>query len=97
MLNLDEVEKDIIALKRMDTSFAACERLAWLVLVRDELKRDKKAMKTPLDVTGESEFLQAVDGKDSTAVWAIMDDLMDTIKATAPKVYDSVMAKIKEI
>lgn len=54
-------------------------------------------MKTPLDVTGESEFLQAIDGKDSTAAWEIMDDLMDTIRATAPKVYDSVMAKIKEI
>lgn len=51
----------------------------------------------PLDVSGDSEFLQAVDGKDSVATWNIIDDLMDTLKATAPRVYNSIMQRIREL
>ena len=55
------------------------------------------AQPTPLSVDSTGEFLSLVDGKCSTAVWAIMDDLMDTIRVTAPRVYDSIVRKIKEI
>lgn len=51
----------------------------------------------PLNAPGDSEFLQAANGKDSAAVFAIMDDLMDTIRVTAPRAYSSVMRRIKEI
>lgn len=51
----------------------------------------------PLDISGDSEFLQAVDGKNSVAVFAIMDDLMDTIRATAPRAYDHVMRRVREL
>ena len=51
----------------------------------------------PLDLSGDSEFLQIVDGKDSVAVFAVMDDLMDTIRATAPRAYDNVMRRLREI
>ena len=52
---------------------------------------------TPLDVSEESEFLQAVKGRDSSQVWAIMDDLMDTVRVTAPRAYRSVMERIRAI
>lgn len=51
----------------------------------------------PLDISGDSEFLQAVNGRDSVAVWAIVDDLMDTIRVTTPRAYDNVMRRIKAI
>lgn len=51
----------------------------------------------PLSVDTSSEFLQAVDGKDSVAVFAIMDDLMDTIRATAPRAYDSIMRRLRDL
>ena len=44
---------------------------------------------------GESEFLQAVKGKDPSSVWKIIDDLMDTLKMVNPRVFDGVMRKIK--
>jgi len=44
-----------------------------------------------------SDFLQAVSGKDSAAVWTIMDDLMDTLRATNTRVYNSVMDKIMRL
>lgn len=55
------------------------------------------AERVPLEVPENSEFLQAVNGKDSERVWAVMDDLMDTIRVTEPRAYDSVMRKIREI
>ena len=44
---------------------------------------------------GESDFLQAVKGKDPAAVWAIMDELMDTLKMVNERVYNSFMRKIR--
>ena len=45
-------------------------------------------------VSGDSDFLRAVSGKDGDAAWDIIDDLMDTLKVAYPRVYDSVMRKI---
>ena len=44
---------------------------------------------------GDSDFLQAVKGKDPAAMWAIVDDLMDTLKMVNERVYNGVMRKIK--
>lgn len=45
-------------------------------------------------VSGDSDFLRAVSGKDKDAAWDIIDDLMDTLKVAYPRVYESVMRKI---
>ena len=57
----------------------------------------RMAESTPLSVDPSSEFLQAVDGKDSVQVFAVMDDLMDTLRVTAPRVYDHIIRKVKEL
>ena len=80
-----------------DTTFANCAKLADLYIVRDHITGQQAAQPTPLTVDPSSEFLQAVDGKDSVAVFAIMDDLMDTIRVTAPRAYDSVMRKVRDL
>lgn len=97
MINPEELDKEILMLEKKDTTYANCERLAWLYIVRDHVTGQQQAQPTPLDISGDSEFLQAVDGKDSVAVWDIMDDLMDTIKVTAPKVYDRILRRVKEL
>lgn len=97
MINPEELDKEILMLERKDTTYANCERLAWLYVVRDHITGQQATQPTPLSVDPSSEFLQAVDGKDSVAVFAIMDDLMDTIRVTEPRAYDSVMRKIREI
>ena len=44
---------------------------------------------------GDSDFLRAVRGKDPAAMWAVMDELMDTLKMVNQRVYDGVMRRIR--
>lgn len=97
MINTDELDKEILMLEKKDTTYANCERLAWLYIVRDHINGQQFAQPTPLSVDPTNEFLQAVDGKDSVAVWDIMDDLMDTLKSVYPKLYNSVLSRIQQI
>lgn len=97
MVNLETINREILDLEQRDTTFATCERLAWLYVVRDHLTGQQQKQAVPLETGGDSEFLQAVDGKDSVAVWAIMDDLMDTLHATAPRVYDRILRRVRDL
>lgn len=88
-----------------DTSWASLGKLEPLAVIQiyymlSEIMQMMKlsaAESKPLDVSGDSEFLQVVNEKDSAAVWNIIDDLMDTIRVTAPRAYDSVIRRVKEI
>jgi len=44
---------------------------------------------------GTSDFLQAVVGKDPAEVWAVMDELMDTLMMVNVRLYNSVLRKIQ--
>lgn len=44
---------------------------------------------------GDSDFLRAVQGKDPAAMWAVMDEMMETLKMVNPRVYEGVMRKIR--
>lgn len=97
MISIDELDRAILEHEQRDTSYANCERLAWLYVVRDHITGQETKQPTPLDISGDSEFLQAVNGRDSVRVWAIMNELMDVIYATNMRLYDAVIRKIREI
>lgn len=88
-----------------DTSWASLGKLEPLAVAKlcfmlqdvCGLMKLSVAEKKPLDVSGDSDFLKAVKAKDSAAVFAIMDDLMDTIRVTAPRAYDGVMRRVREL
>lgn len=97
MLNIEEINKTILDLEQHDTTYAVCEKLSWLYIVRDHLTGQQQKQPVPLSVSGDSEFLLALDGKESAEAWSIMDDLMDTLKIVNPRVYESVLRKIREL
>lgn len=97
MISKDELDKTILELEMRDTTFANCSKLADLYVVRDHMTDQPQKQPSPLDVSGDSEFMQAVSGKDSVAVWEIMDDLMDTVRVTAPRVYSNIMRKVSNL
>jgi len=46
---------------------------------------------------GESDFLSAIEGKDTKSVFMVMNELMDTMQVLQPRIYDSVMRKVQNI
>ena len=47
-----------------------------------------------IDYSGDSEFADAIRGKDPDDVWPVIDELMSTVKLIQPRLYDAVMRKL---
>ena len=92
MISLEEVEKTILELEQKDTSYAVCEKLAYLYIVKDHIKPASAQ-----EFRFGSEFIRAISGKDSGSVLKILDELMSTLKIVQSKLYDAVIAEINNI
>jgi hypothetical protein len=97
MISKEIIEREILEREEKDTTYANCERLAWLYIIRDHLNGQEVTQPQALLVRGESDFLKAVSGKDSVKVWAVIDELAQTIKAIHPRLYDGVMRRLADI
>lgn len=82
-------------------TYQNCEKLATFYSLYDHLYGEKKPL---VDTTreviigkyGESDFLRAIEGKDAATVWAILDDLMDSVLAYQPRLYNAVLQQLAE-
>ena len=88
MSNYDIIEQEIKALESRSIDYSTAEKLAWLYIVRDHLK---------LSVSGDTDFLKAVQGKDINTVLSVVDELMTILQAVQPGLYDGVMRKLNQI
>lgn len=52
------------------------------------------AAPAPVEVFGDSDFLRAVSAVEPSVAWAVMDELMDSLKVVNERVYNSVMRKL---
>lgn len=52
---------------------------------------------TTIDFDSGSEFSRAIDGREAYSVWSVMDELMEVLNATNPRLFNGVMRKIHEI
>ena len=82
-------------------SFQNCQKLAVLYAIYDHLYSEPMPMQATvreveIDSYGDSDFLQAVAGKKSEEVWMVIDELMETVRALQPKLYDAVLRKLNE-
>jgi len=84
---------------------STCLKLAAFYTIRKELFGEEKKAEQPMysyasepvetiQSYGDSEFLEAVNGKNVDDVMPVMDELMDAMKVLQPRIYDSVMRKI---
>lgn len=112
MLNEQEINEEIAALEnKRNHSATDCANLANLYSIRDhafrrtELDQHISAYSqasapiatSVLDNYGDSDFLLVVSGKVPADAWGIMDDLMDTLRVVNPRVYESVMRKMRSL
>ena len=95
MISLEEVEKTILDLEARDTTYAVCERLAWLYIVRDHLAPAPSARY--ITTSQSSEFLTLAQEKDCSEVWDIIDEHMECVKLVFPKQYDMIIGKINAL
>ena len=52
-------------------------------------------VETIIDYQSDTEFSQAIDGRQASDIWPIMDELMTVLQATNPRLYSGVMRKIE--
>lgn len=110
MKNCEIIEHEIAELEGRQIDYSTAEKLAWLYIVRDHIKRPKGVVmiEEPEEYTekrevvvsddeSRSEFMQAVEGKDLEKVLKIIDETMSTLQTTLPRIYNCVLSKLKEI
>lgn len=49
---------------------------------------------TTVRIDSDSDFANAVNGKDESKVWPVMDELMTTLQVIQPRLYNAVMEKL---
>ena len=93
MVSIETIEEEILDLEKRDTSYAVCERPAWLYTVRDHLKKptvDATVMEQRItdELTG-SEFLKAAPNVDYAALMG--EYSTTTCRASKPSARKSMM------
>lgn len=112
MLDEAEIRKEIARLEYEESSYPNYAKLANLYTIQARMNESSQhkillssysgavePQNRAVHVVGEygdSDFLQAIYGKDPARVWPVLDELMDTLSIVNKKVYDSVMQKIKK-
>lgn len=103
MFSKSQLLDAIDELENSCTTFQDCEKLATFYSLYDHLYGSSIPVPTVETIretiiadNGDSEFLRAISGKDPHAVWQIMDEVMDTVRAFQPRLYDATLQKIRE-
>lgn len=105
MFAKDELLNGIYEISQGKHSIQNCEKLAAIYTVMDHLypnndilggySRESAPIVEPqIGNYGNTEFLQAIQGKDARQIWHLMDELMSTISVINPRLYESVLRKI---
>lgn len=104
MVDLDIINGTIAEWEAKDLTFLVVERLAWLYIVRDhalmQVKNDTEeepVMMPAVAISSGSEFMEACSKANPAKMWAVLDDLMETIKVLQPKLYNATIDRIKEV
>lgn len=107
--NLKEIEWAIDELENKESSFSNYAKLASLYTCRNEMRgthmqeiqptgySESGPPREPLGAYGDSEFLLAVEGKDPSEAWAVMDELMTTLQVVNRRAYDTVIRKLNNL
>lgn len=95
MITKRELDSAIRECEQLPATYGNCEKLAVFYTILDHVFRESEqdVMQT-VETAGGSDFLQAIKGKDPEEMWLVMDELMETLLVTNPRLYDGVMRMI---
>lgn len=103
MITKRELDGAIRECEDAPTSYQNCEKLATFYTIREHAFKEEEVTELEysydapqgIDDYGDTDFLQLIKGKPEAEIWLLMDELMQTILITNPRLYDSVIRKIK--
>ena len=97
MINLDMINGEITELEAKTPTYATVERLAWLYIVRDHstIGAAPERAENVIFYDGESDFAKAVNGRKTADIMRVLDELMSTLMAMQPRLYNMVMDMLK--
>lgn len=97
MISLQDVLEAIEEVEAMPDTYGKAEKLATFYTLRDALQPDsyRAAPAERIAYKGESDFAQAVAGRDPDEIMPVIDELMDTISIINPRLYNGVMDRLK--
>lgn len=108
MLDLKEIEWAISQLEKGESSHSAYGKLANLYVIRDHAQGDQtpearyshaaipvEQVESPISYESDTEFSMVVRGRISTEVWPVIDELMEVLRVTNPRLYNGVMRKLE--
>lgn len=108
MLDLKEIEWAISQLEKGDSSYSAYGKLADLYTIRDQIlgvhpaeplqsRASAPAERVGNRITYKSntEFSEVIYGRDADEIWPIIDELMEVLRVTNPRLYDGVMRMVQ--
>lgn len=97
MLSVEEVERTILELEKRDTTYATCERLAWLYIVHDHLTQRIVQEKARAAEMEGSPFLSACSGAEISEILRVLNEHMDAVRVIYPKEYEAVVKRISAL
>jgi GGDEF domain-containing protein len=59
------------------------------------MSRIESVREVTIDRYGDSEFLEAITDKNPEDIWMVMDELMSTLQALNPRLYEATMDRLK--
>lgn len=99
MITEQEILETIENLLHDPISITGCGKIASLMVMHDHLFGEDPYSKTKnaisiIETDGSSDFLCAINGRESSEVLALIDELMDAVKVLQPRIYDAVMDRL---
>lgn len=103
MFNRNELIDAIEDLEAAPTTFQNIQKLATFYSIYDHLYGYSNAApvepvrQTIIDYYGDSEFLQEIEGKNADDVFPVLDELLETVKALQPRLYNATIQRLKDM
>ncbi len=103
MFSKRELLAAIDELEASPATYQNAEKLATFYSLYDHLYVEKEPMnriesvrEVTIDRYGDSEFLEAITDKNPEDIWMVMDELMSTLQALNPRLYQATLDRIKQ-
>ncbi|MDE6789346.1 MAG: hypothetical protein K2J47_08520 [Ruminococcus sp.] len=101
MLTKRELTDAIRECEDSPSSYQNCQRLATFYTIYDHMfppeRQSEVRAEKVIEDYGKSDFLLSIGRKNAEKVWNVIDELMSTLQAVNPKLYDGVMRKIYDL